>query len=225
MAKIQRYQGNLRAFAADSTAGERTVFGDTATSDSLDGNITSDFFRGWGTVDALSGQKPPQEWFNAVGFTATQLSAYLHQMGIAEWDDEQEHPINGRCQAGGIIWRSRVNSNIGNDPLADDGSNWAASSSYSVRNPGAIEDGDRVLIVSDVSPYTLPPTASLRDGATICLIKLPGLESPQFQSDSGELIKQYNLVGTEVNSDTIYDFDAYIELKLCWNASTGNWEF
>jgi len=48
MGKIDRYNGNLEAFAADALSTERTIFGDTAQSDTLDDNITTDFLRGWG---------------------------------------------------------------------------------------------------------------------------------------------------------------------------------
>jgi len=50
MAKIDRYNGNLEAFAADALSTERTIFGDTAQSNTLDANITADFLRGWGIV-------------------------------------------------------------------------------------------------------------------------------------------------------------------------------
>ena len=50
MAKIDRYNGNMAAFAADALSTERTIFGDTTQSDTLDANITADFLRGWGVV-------------------------------------------------------------------------------------------------------------------------------------------------------------------------------
>jgi len=48
MSKITRYNGNLKAFASEATGTERTIFGDTAQSDTLDANITFELLRGWG---------------------------------------------------------------------------------------------------------------------------------------------------------------------------------
>jgi len=43
MAKINRYNGDLKAFASQAQGTERTVFGDTVQSDTLDANITADW--------------------------------------------------------------------------------------------------------------------------------------------------------------------------------------
>jgi len=89
MAKIDRYNGNLEAFAADALSTERTIFGDTAQSDTLDDNITTDFLRGWGLVGV--NENPTKQDFNGLGFTLGQLISYLHQRGIAEWNIAQEY--------------------------------------------------------------------------------------------------------------------------------------
>jgi len=84
MAKIDRYNGNMEAFAADALSTERTIFGDTAQSDTLDANITADFLRGWGIVGV--NENPTKQDFNGLAFTLGQLISYLHQRGIAEWN-------------------------------------------------------------------------------------------------------------------------------------------
>ncbi len=89
MAKIDRYNGNLEAFAADALSTERTVFGDTTQSDTLDDNITTDFLRGWGLVGV--NENPTKQDFNGLAFTLGQLISYLHQRGIAEWNTAQEY--------------------------------------------------------------------------------------------------------------------------------------
>ena len=89
MAKINRYNGNVQAFGSTATGAERTVFGDELTqSDTLDNNITADYLRGWGIL--APGSKPPKQFFNGIHFTQSQFVAYLHQMGVAEWNGEQE---------------------------------------------------------------------------------------------------------------------------------------
>lgn len=115
MAKIDRYTGNLQPFGSNATGTERTVFGDTVQSDTLDGNITADFLLGW---EKLAGAKPPKQWFNGAMYTTTQLIAYLHQMGVPEYDAAQEYPINAFANVGGVIYKSLVNSNIGNTPAS-----------------------------------------------------------------------------------------------------------
>ena len=77
MSKIDRYTGNLKAFASEATGTERTIFGDTAQSDSLDANITMDLLRGWGVIGVES--NPTKQHFNGLGFTLSQLISYLHQ--------------------------------------------------------------------------------------------------------------------------------------------------
>lgn len=88
MAKIDRYNGNLKAFSSSYTGNTRKVFGSTSTeSDDLDDNINPSYLLGWQEV--AESENPPKEWFNAIGYTSTQLSAYLHQMGVAEWNTNQ----------------------------------------------------------------------------------------------------------------------------------------
>ena len=80
MAKITRYTGNLPAFGSTSTGTNRTVFNDVTQSDVLDDNINASFQLGWeitGVNDA-----PTKQDFNGLGFTISQLHAYIHQMGI-----------------------------------------------------------------------------------------------------------------------------------------------
>ena len=89
MSKITRYNGNLKAFASEATGTERTIFGDTAQSDSLDANITLELLRGWGVIGVAS--NPTKQHFNGLGFTLGQLISYLHQRGIAEWNTAQEY--------------------------------------------------------------------------------------------------------------------------------------
>ncbi|QMP81688.1 hypothetical protein [Vibrio phage XM1] len=127
MVKIARFNGNVQAFASNQQSGERRVFGATTPteSDLLSDQLTPEFLRGWGTVSAS--EFPPIEWFNALGYTVTQFISYLHQMGVAEWNAEQEYHLGSLVSYDGDIYLSTTNDNIGNDPSSNDG-NWYASS-------------------------------------------------------------------------------------------------
>lgn len=120
MAKITRYLGNLKAFASAATALNRTLFADAPNqSDTLTDNINADALIGWEKgLDPVNGL-PPQEYFNALGFIATQLSAYLHQAGIAEWDNAQEYYIGGFTNVAGVIYKSLVDANINFNPTSE----------------------------------------------------------------------------------------------------------
>ena len=71
MGKIDRYSGNMKAFAAEALSAERTIFGDTTQSDTLDDNITGDFLRGWEIVGV--NENPTKQDFNGLAFTLGQL--------------------------------------------------------------------------------------------------------------------------------------------------------
>lgn len=118
MAKIDRYNGNVQAFGSTATGVERTVFGDEGTqSDTLDLNVTANFFRGWGIL--APGVKPPKQFFNGLSFAISQFIAYLHQWGIAGWNVSQEYNDGSVTTVAGRLYYSTVDANIGNDPLTD----------------------------------------------------------------------------------------------------------
>jgi len=122
MAKINRYDGNLKAFAADALGSERTIFGDTAQSNTLDGNITSDLFRGWGIVGV--NENPTKQDFNGLGFTLGQLIAYLHQVGIPEWNTDQEFYQGSIATTLAGVYRLKSGGDGSVDPDGDGGVNW-----------------------------------------------------------------------------------------------------
>lgn len=103
MSKIDRVK-NLAAFAGAAQANERTRFGMTSQSDDLDSQITPEWLRGWGIVGV--NDAPTMQDFNALGYTLSQLLAYLHQMGVAEWDDGQEYYTGAVCVHAGKAWQA-----------------------------------------------------------------------------------------------------------------------
>jgi len=122
MAKIDRYNGNMAAFAADALSTERTIFGDTAQSDTLDANITADFLRGWGVVGV--NENPTKQDFNGLAFTLGQLLAYLHQRGVPEWNAAQEYYEGSVVTTLAGIYRLKSGGDGSSDPDTDGGVNW-----------------------------------------------------------------------------------------------------
>ncbi|MBL1319603.1 MAG: hypothetical protein JKY80_01975 [Mariprofundaceae bacterium] len=122
MAKINRFTGDFKAFGSAAVGTERTIFGASTQSDIIDDNIVANFLRGWGIVGV--NQNPTKQDFNALGFTLSQVLAYLHQQGVAGWDSLQEYNADAITTKSGIIYISQVDANIGNDPVTDTGANW-----------------------------------------------------------------------------------------------------
>ena len=145
MAKIDRLNANVEPFGSTSTGVERTVFGDETTqSDTLDANITTNFLRGWGTL--ASGAKPPKQFFNGLAFAITQFISYFHQVGVAEWNINQEYHIGSFANVGGVLYVSKTNNNAGNDPTTN-AINWRRDSDDIIRTVTAT---DTVLATDDV---------------------------------------------------------------------------
>lgn len=114
MAKIVRYNGNLLAFASAAIGTERTLFGEVTQANDLTSQFTPDFLRGWGIVGPSD--QPTLEDFNGAMYTNGQLSAYLHQIGIAEYNAAQEYHIGSLCNVAGVVYSSLINTNVGNTP-------------------------------------------------------------------------------------------------------------
>lgn len=156
MAKINRFDGDVVAFGSGALGTERTVFGDVIQSDALDDNINLDFIRGWGIVSV--NENPTKQDFNAAMFTATQLLAYLHQMGVAEWNTSQEYHTRSIAYRLGTLYRSVIDSNTGNDPSIDDGTNWVVygDGPIGVLQYGAVSDG----VTDDAAAVTAAEVAN-----------------------------------------------------------------
>jgi len=116
MAKIVRYSGNLVPFASSSLGTERTIFGEVTQADDITSQFTPDFLRGWGIVGPSD--QPTLQDFNAVSYTHGQILAYLHQMGVAEYNAAQEYFAGSVTQDSGIVYISLANANTGNTPAS-----------------------------------------------------------------------------------------------------------
>lgn len=116
MAKIDRYNGNLLAPASAALGTERTIFGEVTQSDDLTDQFTADLLRGWGIVGPAD--EPTLQDFNAMGFTLGQLHAYLHQVGVPEYNALQEYHTGSFANSGSTLYVSLVDNNVGNTPAS-----------------------------------------------------------------------------------------------------------
>ena len=123
MAKINRFDGNLKAFASEQQTNERTLFGQVTIANDLTSQVNAEFLRGWGIVGPSD--QPSLQDFNAAMYTHGQLLAYLHQMGVAEYNAAQEYFIGSVTQTGGVLYMSLTDANIGNTPSSSP-ANWKA---------------------------------------------------------------------------------------------------
>lgn len=114
MSKIERYQGNVQAFASSAQGIERTVFGETTQANDLTSQITAAFLRGWGIVGPS--EHPSLEDFNGAMYALSQFIAYQHQAGIPEWHEEQEYYAGSVCTHSGVAYQSIEDANTGNEP-------------------------------------------------------------------------------------------------------------
>lgn len=131
MPKINRLNGNVVAFASQSQGLERTIFGQETQSNDLTAQQTAQFLRGWGLVGASD--RPSIQDFNAAFYTVSQLLAYLHQMGVAEWNGQQEYFNGSYATDNGDLYRStttntntRPSTNLGAWRRVTDSGNFQA---------------------------------------------------------------------------------------------------
>lgn len=114
MSKIERYQGNVEAFASSAQGVERTVFGETTQANDLTSQVTAAFLRGWGVVGPS--EHPSLEDFNGAMYALSQFIAYQHQAGIPEWHEEQEYYAGSVCTHAGVSYQSLEDANTGHEP-------------------------------------------------------------------------------------------------------------
>ena len=193
MSKITRKNGNLKAFASEATGTERTIFGDTAQSDTLDANITLDLLRGWGVIGVES--NPTKQHFNGLAFTLGQLIAYLHQQGVPEWNAAQEYYAGSVVTTLAGIYRLKSGGVGSSDPDTDGGVNWEL-----IPTQGAIDElyinaqwlgtpvGGYLYLQTDMEGVEEPPTDSNLFRYAKLTAGLTGLEDYNEGILSGESV-------------------------------------
>ena len=221
MAKIDRYNGNLKAFASDATGTERTIFGDNAQSDELDANITADLLRGWGVVGPTF--NPTKQDFNGLAFTLGQLIAYLHQQGVPEWNAAQEYYAGSVVTTLAGIYRLKSGGDGSSDPDTDGGINWeliptqakvdakaaisgqAFSGNISAPNLSGTNTGDQSSVSGNAGSATVLQTARSIGGVSFngsSAINLPGVNTAGNQNTSGNAATVSNITTSQVGSAT-----------------------
>lgn len=143
MAKLDRK--NVKIFSSNpNDATQVTTFltaKDATPSISSDPDIiqNANYEKGW--LAEGNNNLPQCEDMNGVMFTESYKTAYLYQQGIAEWIVTQEYCTNSFCQVAGVLYQSKTDNNIGNDPTEDDGTNWTEISlaPYNGDNLGTAE--------------------------------------------------------------------------------------
>lgn len=141
MAKIDRYNGNVEAFASQADTNDRTTFGTEITGDdTLDGNVTPSFFEGWGIVDP--NEHPSLQDFNALGYTLSQYIAYLHQMGVAEWNGGQRYQVGSIANRAGALYACKTAEHVSATPPESDAVNWRPLSVISAISIASLEGLD-----------------------------------------------------------------------------------
>lgn len=155
-----RYNGNVLPFASNSTAGERTIFGDWNTeSDDINDNLNADFLTGWEAgLEGVTNPYPPSQYFNAALYTATKLVAYLYQNGIAEWNATQEYKTNSiSVGSNGSIYRSTIDNNIGNNPTTD-AVNWV--NAFDSSNFVKLTTNQSIAGIKTFASFPITPSAA-----------------------------------------------------------------
>lgn len=127
MAKLTRQAQQI--FAGQAPSDMIAAFGSTQTgtpvySTDLSTLQTTNYQQGW--QDAIIADKAPfLEEMNGVQYGLSYQIAYAQQMGIPEWLSTQDYYINSRAiGSDGNIYKSLTDSNTGNNPVLDDGTNW-----------------------------------------------------------------------------------------------------
>ena len=198
MAKIDRFNGNVKAFASEALSTERTVFGDTVQSDTLDANINLDLLRGWGIVDV--NENPTKQDFNGLAFTLGQLIAYLHQRGVPEWNSAQEYYQGSVVTTLAGIYRLKTGGDGSVDPDIDGGVNWtsiSAAASEAVAGQAEIATQTETNTGNDDLRFVTPK--KLRFGFSISLTQSGYIAFPSFL---GGLIVQWKFATLASSGDT-----------------------
>ena len=122
MAKILRkYQKIFGGSSAAAPSGIIAKFGSLAAASpaySSDPDVIqalAAYLNGWqGAV--VGNNSPALQDRNALDFLMTRQLAYLFQAGVAEWDASTEYETGSWVQVAGVVYISKVDTNVNNNP-------------------------------------------------------------------------------------------------------------
>lgn len=91
------------------------------------------------------GKTPPAAGVHNYEFNRLDVfGQHLEKNGMADWDARTIYPLNGWAKGSdGMLYRSRLNGNVGNNPVGGDGTKWR--SARSIFNEGVYEVGSVVF--------------------------------------------------------------------------------
>ena len=76
------------------------------------------FEGGWYSA-VMGNNSPAIQDRNSLDFLAFYQIAYLMQNGVPEWNAETDYYIDSMCKVDGVIYVSKTDSNLNNDPVSD----------------------------------------------------------------------------------------------------------
>ncbi len=82
-----------------------------------------------------TGKTPPDAGVHNYEFNRLDVfGQHLEQNGIADWDARTIYPLNGWTKgSNGMLYRSKLNGNTGNNPVGGDGTKWRSLSSITAQ--------------------------------------------------------------------------------------------
>jgi len=161
MPKITRPDTNVQGFGTTTDGTGRTIYGSETQSDDLTANLSAEYLKGWNVL----GQKPPRQWFNGALFTNSQLVSYLFQMGIPEWNANQEYYTNSKCTSpiNGFTYVSKTGTapstpNPGTTDPSLDSTNWRIETMQTIGDQTI--DGSKTFTSNPLSTATQSTNAN-----------------------------------------------------------------
>ena len=120
-----------KLFGATGPVGDFGAFGSKAlnpaapifTQDPTVIQSLPEFGIGWGAA-IIGNYDPPLEDMNGLFLLLTRQLAYIFEKGIPEYDPLINYFVGSLVQVAGQIYNSVSNSNLGNNPATDNGTNW-----------------------------------------------------------------------------------------------------
>ncbi len=81
------------------------------------------------------GKTPPAAGVHNYEFNRLDVfGQHLEKNGMADWDARTIYPLNGWAKGSdGMLYRSRLNGNVGNNPVGGDGTKWRSLSSITAQ--------------------------------------------------------------------------------------------
>lgn len=195
MAKLPRKTQKI--FCSKPTSENQTsVFGTMKTADkqySTDvGTLQSNaaYEQGWKSA-TIASYKPFMEDFNTLNYINTSQLAYLFQQGIPEWDESTTYYKNSFIASGGVLYISKTDDNINNNPITDK-NNWEIFSA------GSSESYHPPLLSFFWSDH------KVNDQSLVNALDFSWLDSDTYPEVYNELLAEYNNSASVSKTDT-YD--------------------